>query len=154
MNEMKLNKIYQKIAGTIADTIKESWTKVVLYGEIGEGVRTSFFYYYSSNRNSPVHSHEIPELFGIPEDEYNVLWRRQLDHLSELRNEFRDGCLIPWTNLTIFLTAEGDFKIEYDYEDLSDADDYERSIIWAHKYLGLIPEDEEDVQFLEEYLLN
>lgn len=154
MNETILNSIYHKIAGTVADTIKESWTKIVLYGEIGEGVRSSFFYYYSDNSGLPVHSHDIPELFGIKEEEYNALWRQLLNHLSELWNEFIKNGQVPWTNLTMFLTASGDFKIEYNYEDLSDADDYERTIIWGHKYLGLIPEEEEDVKFLEEYLSN
>lgn len=52
----------------------------------------------------------------------------------------------------MFFTHEGDFKIDYEYEDLSNADDYERRIIWKHKYLNLLPEDEDDQKFLEEYL--
>ncbi|WP_336047137.1 immunity protein YezG family protein [Solibacillus ferritrahens] len=54
----------------------------------------------------------------------------------------------------MIFNSEGKFKIDYDYEDLSEADDYERRIIWKHKYLNLLPEDEDDKKFLEEYLNN
>ncbi|WP_246025931.1 immunity protein YezG family protein [Peribacillus cavernae] len=42
--------------------------------------------------------------------------------------------------------------IDYNYDDLSEADPHEQQIIWEHKYLGLIPQDEDDIMFLEEYL--
>jgi hypothetical protein len=41
-----------------------------------------------------------------------------------------------------------------DYTDLSDASDYNRQIIWEYKYLGIMPEDEDDKKVVEEYIKN
>ncbi|MFE4706370.1 immunity protein YezG family protein [Peribacillus simplex] len=41
---------------------------------------------------------------------------------------------------------------DYNYEDLSDADDHERRVIWEYTRLGLLPESEYDKSILEEYL--
>ncbi|MED0757039.1 antitoxin YezG family protein [Aneurinibacillus thermoaerophilus] len=152
MDEIRLNSIYQKIAQTVIETIPEEWLKVFVYGEITEDVRTSFFYYYPDNNSIPTYSHDIPNLFGIDKEEYKKLWRQLLDGLEELWYEFKNNGQEPWTSITFIFDNKGDFKIDYDYEDLSDADDNERSIIWEHKYLGLIPKDEDDRLFLEEYL--
>ena len=89
--EERLNEIYGKIADTLNDTIPEEWDKIYMYGEIGEGVREAFFYYYPSESNEPVYSHKIPEIFDISEDEYDKLWYQLLDNLTELWNEFKNN---------------------------------------------------------------
>ncbi|NPC92336.1 DUF600 family protein [Bacillus sp. WMMC1349] len=152
MNENGLNTIYQKIAETIVETIPEEWSKVFIYGEILEDVRKGFFYYYPDGSDSPVHSHNIPELFEIEKEEYRKLWRLLIDNLSELWYEFKNSDQEAWTNLTMIIQSDGEFNIDYNYEDLSEADDYERRIIWKHDYLGLWPEDEEDKEFLKKYI--
>ena len=152
IDENNLNRIYQNIAQIVVETIPEEWSKVFVYGEINEDVRKAFFFYYPLNNNSPVHSHNIPEIFGIKKEEYKANWRILLDHLEELWYEFKNNSQEPWTNLTFIFNDEGELKIDYDYEDLSEANDYERRIIWKHKYLGLIPEDGDDREFLEGYL--
>ncbi|MED0680360.1 antitoxin YezG family protein [Aneurinibacillus thermoaerophilus] len=152
MDEIKLGNIYHKIAQTVIETIPEEWSKVFVYGEIGDDVRTAFFYYYPSNDNMPIHSHNIPNLFNMDTEEYKTLWRQLLDDFEELWYEFKNSGQELWTNVTFIFDSTGEFKVDYNYEDLSDADDYERRIIWKHKYLGLIPEDDDDREFLEEYL--
>ncbi|WP_251539409.1 immunity protein YezG family protein [Peribacillus frigoritolerans] len=54
------------------------------------------------------------------------------------------------TNLTFTLESTGKFKVDYDYEDLSDADDHERRVIWEYNRLGLLTEYDKII--LEEYL--
>ena len=154
MDENKLGSIYNNIAQTVIETIQEEWSEVYVYGEITEDVRTAFFYYYPENGRTPVHSHNIPDLYEIEKEDYKKLWRQLLDDLKELWYEFKNNYQEPWTNLTMIFNSDGKFKINYDYEDLSEADDYERQIIWKHKYLNLLPEDEDDKKFLEEYLNN
>lgn len=154
MDEIKLDSIYNKIAQTVIDTIPEEWSEVFVYGEITEDVRTAFFYYYPTKSSSPIHSHNIPKLFEIEKEDYKKLWRHLLDDLKELWYEFKNSGEESWTNLTLRFDNGGKFKIDYDYEDLSDADDHERRIIWKNKFLGLVPEDEDDKKFLEEYLIN
>lgn len=46
------------------------------------------------------------------------------------------------------------FKIDYEYEDLSEVDDFERQVIWRFKYLGIEPPTEKKRarQIYEKYL--
>ncbi|KAF2421765.1 antitoxin YezG family protein [Bacillus subtilis] len=152
MDENKLNTLYQKIAETVVETIPEAWSKVFIYGEILEDVQKGFFYYYPEGNESPVYCHDIPEIFEVEKEDYRNLWRQLIDNLKELWKEFRDNEQETWTSLTMMIQSDGEFNIDYDYEDLSDADDYERRIVWEHRHLGLWPEDEDDKEFLEQYL--
>ncbi len=152
MNTIQLGKIYQKIANTLNETIPEEWDKVYMYGEVVEDVSEAFFNYYPKGSNESVYSHNIPEEFEISEDEYNKLWMQLLDNLEELQNAFKNNGEEIWTNLTFILDSAGSFKIDYDYTDLSESDDMERHIIWDYKYLGIEPEDEDDKEFLADYL--
>ena len=152
MNELNLNSIYQKIAQTINETIPEKWSKVLMYGEIGEGTGTAFFFYYPINNENPCYSHDIPEMYNVSEEEYDKLWYQLLDELKELLAEFKNNNQNLWSNLTFTLESTGKYKIEYDYEDLSEADDHERRIIWEYNRLNLLPESEYDKSILEEYL--
>jgi len=152
LDENNLNRIYQNIAQIVVETIPEEWSKVFVYGEINEDVRTAFFFYYPVNSELPIYSHNITQLFDIKEEDYENLWYKLLDDLEELWYEFKNNGQEPWTNLTFIFNDEGELKIDYDYEDLSEANDYEREIIWEYKYLGLIPEDRDDQEFLEGYL--
>ncbi|WP_027086701.1 antitoxin YezG family protein [Cohnella panacarvi] len=152
MDELKLNTIYQKIAATVIETIPEDWSKVFVYGEVAEDVRTAFFYYYPIDSNIPTYSHDIPNICAMEKEDYKILWRQLLDHLQELWREFNTNGQDVWTNITMIFDNQGDFKIDYDYEDLSEADDHERGIIWEYNHLGLIPEDEDDKEFLDNHL--
>jgi len=152
--EGKLNEIYIKIANTIDETIPEKWDKVFMYGEILEDVQKAFFYYYPTGSKEPVYSHDIPEIFDISEDEYDELWYKLLDNLEALWNEFKNNGQEQWTNLTFVLESNGRFKMDYDYTDLSDADDVERQSIWKYKYLGIMPKDENYRRVVEEYIKN
>ncbi|WP_027086708.1 immunity protein YezG family protein [Cohnella panacarvi] len=152
MDENKLGNLYQKIVQTVIETIPEEWSKVYLYGEITEDVGNTYFYYYPVNNDLPVQSHSIPKIYEVEEEEYERLWEQLLHNLEELWHEFKSNDREPWTNLTMIFNREGNFKIDYDYEDLTDANDHERVIIWKHKYLNLWPSGEDDKKFLEEYL--
>ncbi|GAB6255102.1 MULTISPECIES: immunity protein YezG family protein [Peribacillus] len=152
MNESKLNEYYQKIAQTVNEMIPEGWSKVILYGEVNEGTGTAFFFYQSNINDKLIYSHDIPELHSISRIEYRDTWRRLIKVLKELSDEFKDNNQEQWTNLTFTLESTGKFKVDYDYEDLSDADDHERRVIWEYTRLGLLPETEYDKSILEEYL--
>lgn len=100
----------------------------------------------------PIYSHDIPEIYSFNEEEYDKLWYQLLDELKLLSDEFKNNNQEQWTNLTFTLESTGKFKVDYDYEDLSDADDHERRVIWEYTRLGLLPESEYDKSILEEYL--
>ncbi|MFM9276547.1 immunity protein YezG family protein [Paenibacillus jiagnxiensis] len=152
MNEQKLENIYQNIAETIIETIQEDWVKVILYGEVVEGAQKAFFFYYSKLDDQLIYCRDIPEMFEFSLESYKQLMDNLITYLKELKNEFINNGQEAWTNLTMSFTDTGEFNIDYNYEDLTDADDHERDIIWEYKHLGIVPEDEDDNEFLEEYL--
>ncbi|ARC67341.1 putative antitoxin YezG (plasmid) [Bacillus licheniformis] len=152
MDENRLNPIYQKIAETVVETIPESWSKVFIYGEILEDVQKGFFYYYPEGQDEPMYCHNIPDVFEVDEDEYDDLWDQLIENLKELWYEFKNSDQEPWTSVTMMIQSDGEFKIDYDYEDLSEANDHIRKIIWKYKNLGLQPEHEADKEYLKEYL--
>nr|MDH3076291.1 DUF600 family protein [Bacillus velezensis] len=71
------------------------------------------------------------------------------DLFDELRDEFKKQSSDIWTNLTLNLDRNGEFSIDYDYEDIlaSKYTDTERQVIWEYKHLGITPisESEEKV---------
>lgn len=117
----------------------------------GQGLR-SFSISLILINDKLIYSHDIPELHSISRIEYRDTWRRLIKVLKELSDEFKDNNQEQWTNLTFTLESTGKFKVDYDYEDLSDADDHERRVIWEYTRLGLLPETEYDKSILEEYL--
>lgn len=152
MNTSELERIYNKIAKKIVQMIPEEWTKVFIYGEILEDVQKGFFYYLNKDGNQPIYSYYIPKLFGVTKEKYREQREEFLNSLQELWEVFKRNDEPAWTSMTMILESTGKFKIDYDYEDLTEADDYERLILWKYKYLSLTPEDEVDKEFLEEYL--
>jgi hypothetical protein len=126
--EEKLNKIYEKIADNLNQTIPEEWDKVYMYGEVNEHMQKAFFYYYPSNSD------------------------KLLEIMEELWNEFKNNGQEPWTNFTFVLESNGKFKIDYDYTDLSEASPREQRWIWKYKYLGIMPENEKGKKVIEEYI--
>lgn len=152
METEKMVELYQNIANTVNEIIPEEWVKVFIYAEVLEDVSKVTFHYITKSGDNPINMLEIPELFDLDENEIDELRYKLNDYFEELWSEFHNNNQEPWTNLTMYLDNTGDFKIDYSYEDLSDADDYERSIIWEHKYLGITPDDEDDKKFLDNYL--
>lgn len=152
MDEAKLERIYHQIAQTIVEMIPEEWEKVYLYGEVLEGVQSTYFYYYPYESDQPIYSLDIPELFDVEEEEYDQLKGQLYDLLRDLWNESkRDGNEV-WTNLTLILDSSGKFKLEYGYEDLSETDHFVRSMIWRYNKLGILPKGDYATKILKEHL--
>lgn len=152
MNDEQLGILYQQIAEVVVDTIPEEWSSVYLYGEIVEGSQTAYFYYYPEGSDNPVYSHDITELFTVSEREYSGKWHQLVDLIQKLWGEFKDNDQELWTNLTLTLENTGKFKIDFNYDDLSNADAHERKTIWKYKYLGIMPKSNTGKKHLEKYL--
>ncbi|MEJ9312263.1 antitoxin YezG family protein [Priestia megaterium] len=149
--ELKLNNIYQKIADSLIEIIPEDWTEIYLYAELGEGSQTSYFFYYPTGNEEPVYSHDIPEIFGVSEQVYEELWSEQLEYFRELANVFKENKQEPWTNLTLYLNNEGNFNVDYGYENILNIDPYEQQVVWEYKHLGIVSEDEYDKKIIEKF---
>ncbi|MDF2858793.1 MAG: hypothetical protein K0Q87_4644 [Neobacillus sp.] len=152
MNDEQLDRLYQKIAEVVVDTIPEDWSKVYLYGEVVEGSQSTYFYYYPEGSDKPIYSHEITELFTISELEYSEKWHLLVDFIQELWREFNINGQEPWSNFTLVLDKLGKFKIDYNYDDLTNKDPHERKTIWKYKNLGIMPKSNSGKKHLEKYL--
>ena len=160
----KIKEMYEDIQRRIFYMIPEKWDKMYLYASVtdlidGHQTGELFFYYIPKGifKKNPVNVYQIPQKFNLDEKEYiklvNILYKK----IVELREEFKKIEIVPtWTNLTMMIQGT-QFKIEYDYEDLSKSEfsSYERHIIWRYNYLGIKEEqlNKKERHILERYLL-
>lgn len=97
-----------------------------------------YFYYFPKGiiKKKAVNCYEIPSAFNIDEDEYSKLIRNLYDVIKSLRQIWITKKHKKWTNITISI-ENYQFKIEYDYQDLtkSNFNSYERHVIWRYLYL-------------------
>ena len=160
----KIKEMYEDIQRRIFYMIPEKWDKMYLYASVSDlidGHKTGelFFYYIPKGifKKNPVNVYEIPQKFNLDEKEYLKLVNILYQKIVELREEFKKIELVPtWTNLTIIIEGT-QFKVEYDYEDLSKSkfSSYERHIIWRYNYLGIKEEqlNKKERKIIERYLL-
>ena len=139
----EIKKIYNKIQMQVYNMIPEKWSEVYLYSSVIEQVRRMqtgemFFYYYPKSiiKKKCINVYEIPGLFKLDEEDYDVLVNRLYSYIKELRRQCMkmDGPI--WTNLTIHI-KQGHFLVDYNYEDIlnSKITDFERHVLWKYKYL-------------------
>ena len=160
----KIKEMYEDIQRRIFYMIPEKWDKMYLYASVtdlidGHQTGELFFYYIPKGifKKNPVNVYEIPQKFNLDEKDYiklvNILYKK----IVELREEFKKIEIVPtWTNLT--MTIQGtQFKVEYDYEDISKSkfSNYERHIIWRYNNLGIKEEhlNKKEREIIERYLL-
>ena len=160
----KIKEMYEDIQRRIFYMIPEKWEKMYLYASVSDLIDRRqtgelFFYYIPKGifKKNPVNVYEIPQKFNLDEKEYLKLVNILYQKIVELREEFKKIEIVPtWTNLTMSIQGL-QFKVEYDYEDLSKSkfSSYERHIIWRYKYLGIGEEklNRKEREILEKYLL-
>lgn len=160
----KIKEMYEDIQRHIFYMIPEKWEKMYLYASVSDLIDRRqtgelFFYYIPKGifKKNPVNVYEIPQKFNLDEKEYLKLVNILYQKIVELREEFKKIEIVPtWTNLTMSIQGI-QFKVEYDYEDLSKSkfSSYERHIIWRYKYLGIGEEklNRKEREILEKYLL-
>ncbi|PAD62846.1 TIGR01741 family protein [Bacillus siamensis] len=154
MNNEKMGELYQKIAEHLNEMIPFQWKKIVLYAEILDDSADIYFYFTTPNNSNYLFSHNIPEHFDVSEEIYDQLLIELQELFEELKAEFKLGNQDIWTNLTLKLENTGKFSIDYNYDDVlsSQLDDLQRRDVWKYQNLGILPADEEDRKFIEEYL--
>lgn len=162
-NTPRIKSLYTKIQTQLFYMIPEKWDRIYLYASIVEkanNIQTGemFFYYFPKGilKRNPINVYEIPYIYNIDEESYNILANKLYETIKELRREFEKEGLKLWSNLTISI-VNLKFNIEYDYEDLSTSKytNEERHIIWNYKYLDFQIErlSKKDRKMLENYLI-
>lgn len=139
----KIKIIYERIQRKIYYMIPEKWEKLYLYCSLvntNEQKGELYFYYIPKGllKKTPVNVYEVPSKFNINEKDYIELVATLYDEFKNLRDEFKERELFGmWSNLSIVMD-NGNFEVEYFYENLqgTDEENEERHIMWRYKYLG------------------
>jgi len=135
MTDEKLNVFYQQITDTVIEMIPVKWTLVKLYAVMWDDFSTIYFYCFPDNGAEPVLSLSISRLFEVDRDEYTRLKRRLRKQIEQLQDVFMANGQELWTNFTFILHSDGEFTIDYSYEDLSDLDPVEKRERWEARHI-------------------
>lgn len=150
----KLPDLYQLISQNLNDIIPCEWTKIYLYAEVLDDSTMVLFHFRTPENNQIIYSQDIPSHYNVSKDIFKTLLRELRELFEELRTEHRNNNNDVWTNLTLTLDSSGEFQLDYNYDDIlaSELYGYERIAIWEYKNLGILPEDEDDKEFVISYL--
>lgn len=150
----KMQDLYQLISQKLNDIIPCEWAKVYLYAEVLDDSTMVLFHFRTPENNQIIYSQDIPSHYNVSKDIFKTLLRELRELFEELRTEHRNNNDDVWTNLTLTLDRSGEFQLDYNYDDIlaSELDGYERIAIWEYKNLGILPEDEDDKEFVISYL--
>ncbi|PFS14093.1 TIGR01741 family protein [Bacillus cereus] len=148
--------IYQEIGTRVDEIIPGDWEKIYLYAEVLNDSTEVFFYFSIPTKEEFIYSNDIPKVYNVDRKIYKELLFELFDKFEELREEFRKNEQELWTNLTLTIDNSGKFKIEYNSEYIlsSEIGSMDRQIIWMYKNLGILPDNEVDKKFLDNYLKN
>ncbi|MCW8784743.1 TIGR01741 family protein [Bacillus velezensis] len=153
METRKMPDLYQLISQNLNDIIPCEWTKICLYAEVLDDSTMVLFHFRTPENNQIIYSQDIPSHYNVSKDIFKTLLRELRELFEELRTEHRNNNNDVLTNLTLTLDRSGEFQLDYNYDDIlaSDLDGYERIAIWEYKNLGILPEDEDDKEFVISY---
>ncbi|MDN4184742.1 TIGR01741 family protein [Bacillus subtilis] len=154
METKKMQDLYQLISQKLNDIIPCEWTKIYLYAEVLDDSTMVLFHFRTPENNQIIYSQDLPSHYNVRKDIFKTLLRELRELFEELRTEHRNNNNDVWTNLTLTLDRSGKFQLDYNSDDIlaSELDGYERIAIWEYKNLGILPEDEDDKEFVISYL--
>ena len=126
---------FELIADKLQDILPQGWNKVVFYAEVTDDSYEMFYYVFTSESDKPIQCYDLPDLSDIDEDQIDNIFEELYEPLREERSALVTDGKEPWTNYTLVLTADGHFKVDYDFTSLEDGG-YEYLKNWKAKYLA------------------
>jgi uncharacterized protein (TIGR01741 family) len=149
----RIGKIYEAIANKLNEIVSDKWKNIYMYGEVLEDYREVYFYFSSQTNNELVYGHDIPEIFKVDKKIYRQLLRELIKDVTNLYIEYKENHEEVWTNFTLYLNHTGEFKIEFNYEDIlnSPYTSSERQVIWEYEVLHMEPNSERDKELIKQY---
>ncbi|MFB0637630.1 TIGR01741 family protein [Bacillus rugosus] len=154
METKKMQDLHQIICDKLNDIIPCEWAKIYLYAEVLADSTMVLFHFKTPEKYQLIYSQDIPVRYSVSKDIFKTLLREIRELFEELRAEHKNNNDQVWTNLTLTLESDGPFQLDYNDDDIlaSDLDGYERIAIWEYKNLGILPEDDDDKEFVISYL--
>ena len=118
--------MYNKISSALQQVLPNNWEDVVLYSHIKDDCYEYKFYVRVNG--------EYILCFKL-EQKFNISRKEIMNCFDELyKTMLPDYHEKQWYSATIQLSSQGDFSIDYDYEDHSDEEDSYKDN-WKRKYL-------------------
>ncbi|SFB99472.1 conserved hypothetical protein [Bacillus sp. OV322] len=99
--EIKLNRLYHKIAQQISDMIPTEWDSFSFNGEVMEESGGVFFFFKPKNEEQYIYSHYIPKLYSVDKRAYNNELHRLFELAIELQKVFIQNDQEPWFSVTL-----------------------------------------------------
>ena len=120
-------KLYQALYETLSDVLPTGWKRIVYYAQYFEG-SYSMKYYVDSGNGKYIDCFSL----GIGKKEIIDVFIKMDKLIAEERAHLPEKK--KWTVMTMSINEKGRFKVNYDYEDISDNTiSYTRE--WKKKYL-------------------
>lgn len=154
--------LYSDIQKKLFYIIPEKWEKIYLYASVidvpnQKSVGEMYFYYLPKGiiKKKFVNGYEIPNIFNIDEEQYSKLISDVYNSIKLLHERFVNTKRRVWSSINITI-EDFKFKIEFDYEDLTESpfDSYERHVIWRYNHLqeGIETLGRKDKKIVKAYL--
>lgn len=149
--ELELNKVYQKIAQTISDTIPVEWKEFFFQGEIKDGEGGVFFFFNTFESDEYKYCYYIPEIYNVDKRVYDEYEDQIFELTVELQELFIENDQEPWFSITLLVNEEQKLKVHYDYINWSETEfgPTIRLKYFQYKYLNKLPKDEKEKEIFE-----
>jgi uncharacterized protein (TIGR01741 family) len=137
MDTSKCEFLYSEIANKLNEIIPTEWSKILFYAEVEPEVVNHYYCFYEADSGNLVQFGDIVDKYGINENELKLEELKLTSLAEELNNEFANNNQRRWTTMTFILERNGEFHIDYSYENLNDNSIVYRRKQWKKKYLNL-----------------
>ncbi|WP_018931497.1 immunity protein YezG family protein [Gracilibacillus lacisalsi] len=155
--ELELNKLFEQIAQHVNDIIPVEWSEFYFNGEVKNKEGGVFFFFtLANNKDEPVYSHDIPDLFQKDESVYDEELHKLFELTVQLQQIFIDNDQEPWFSVTIIVNDSGKLNVHFDYTNWHDSEfgPADRIDYFEYKYLSSDKGDLDLIKRMEEFEKN
>lgn len=123
--------ISKEIAAELQAIIPADWKKIILYAEMTETSYEIFYYCFVRDSLEPIQCYDLPKSYDITEEKIDA----GIERIAIIIKDEYNLTLDKWSIFTFILKENGNFKIDFDYTDLTDGS-YDFKKEWKVKYLN------------------
>lgn len=137
MDTTKCELLYSEIGNKLNEIIPTKWRKILLYAEVEPGVVSYHYCFYEASKGELIHFADVDKKYKVNSDVLKLKGLELTKIIEKLNNEFAINNQARWSSMTFILERDGEFNIDYGYEDLNVSDEIQRRRKWEEKYLNV-----------------
>lgn len=137
MSNEGIEKLNSLIANKANQIVPVKWKKIILNAEVEMGVVSHYYCFYESQSGSLVEFGDVPKKYGVDRNDFKYSQLELTRLIREMNSESAQISQNIWTIMTFVLEQDGQFKIDYSYEKLSETNELDRREQFEKKYLNL-----------------